>query len=207
MVWWGNPERRPSCWAVGREGSGTRQGLGADAGSCGPWVSLSRWEVEGHAGSGGALCPLWLVDRHGGKETGWEQSLGHSLLVNPPSVPFVWLWPGRPLGEALPGASSSCGIVQRWPGREGRLSGPAAQCGVGGIPLHLLSPGLCMSRPRIISLARDPAVGPPPDSPRPRYPSDTPHLSPSPRARAQSPSPVPAEPTSGALWWPGWSGD
>lgn len=183
----GNPERRPSsCWAVGRGGSGTRQGLGADAVSCGPWVCLSRWEVEGHVGSGRALCPPWLVDRRGGKETRWEQSLGHSLLVSPPSVPFVWLWPARPLGEALPGASS-CGVVQRWRGREGRLSGPAAQCGVGGIPPPLLSPGLCVSGPRIISLACDPAVGPPPDSPRPPIP----FRYPPPQPQSQSTEPEP----------------
>ena len=53
---------------------------------------------------------VWLVDRRGGREAGWEavtasgasESRVTLSLWSPPSGALVWLCPRRPLGEALP---------------------------------------------------------------------------------------------------------
>lgn len=58
-----------------------------------------------------------------GQWAGVEAGRLAGRLRQPGSLsPFGCLWPEKPLGEALPGAASSCGVLQMWLGREGRLS-------------------------------------------------------------------------------------
>lgn len=78
--------------------------------------------------------PLWLGDKSGSRHSMWEAATarwagesGVTLLMNPPSGPLVWLWPGRPVGETpcLYPSPFPAGL-QRWSRQEAGLPEPVA---------------------------------------------------------------------------------